>query len=139
MDLLNAVLTGEMSGLSTDNTNAQSVMDAVTAGLIENLVATRESMEATLTAYQSAQEEGDTEARHVDQAALVSTKNALWRDLSWIVRQTLSTQGGHQHGLSAGPVYGYLSQFAQTGDYKEPYGFGAEGADDGYDPFGYGD
>jgi len=114
-------------------------MDTVTAGLIDNLVSTRENMEAVLTEMQAAQEEGDTEARYVDQAALVSTKNGLWRDLSWIVRQTIATAGGHEHGLSAGPVYGYLNQFAQTGDYKEPYGFGAEGADDGYDPYGYGD
>jgi len=72
--------------------------------------------------------------------------------MSWLVRQSLSRVGGggHEHGLSAGPVYGYIPQFAQTSteqassvpfdpDYVEPVGFGAEGPDDGYDPYGIGD
>ena len=52
----------------------------------------------------------------------------------------------HEHGYSAGPVYGFLSNFAQVSDdrpvdpdFKEAKGFGAEGVDDGYDPYGYGD
>jgi len=76
--------------------------------------------------------------------------------MSWIVRKTLAggngRGGNHEHGLSAGPVYSYNAGFlAQTGsdgrgasvpfdpDYSEPVGFGAEGPEDGYDPYGYGD
>jgi hypothetical protein len=70
--------------------------------------------------------------------------------MSWIVRQShsgISGGNGNKAGLSGGPVYGFLNQFAQVSDtqlpkdlaYTEPYGYGAEGPDDGYDPFGYGD
>ena len=94
------------------------------------------------------------ESRDMDQIALVTTKNNCWKELSWIIRQTLAGANGHKHGYSAGPVYGYLSNFAQVtfggdapsseplnfdNDYVEPVGFGAEGPDDGYIPFGYGD
>jgi len=67
--------------------------------------------------------------------------------MSWIIRQTHI--GDHDHGYSAGPVYGYIAQYAQVNepssvpfdeDYVEPVGYGAEGpSDDNYDPFGYGE
>jgi hypothetical protein len=149
-NILDATLANQKAELAADNVNAQNLLDATTATLIENLVAARERFEAGLTDWQNAQEERDHEARWVDQAALVSTKNQCWRDLSWIIRQTfVSTPGGPEIGYSAGPVFGFLNQFAQTKqtdvtiaqnpDYPEPYGFGNEGVHDGYDPYGYGD
>ena len=60
--------------------------------------------------------------------------------------------GAHEHGYSGGAVGGYISYLAQVSsnrgggqyvvydnDYYEPVGFGAEGPDDGYSPFGVGD
>jgi hypothetical protein len=147
--MLDSTLAGQKAELAADNVNAQNMLDAITASLIENLVAARERFEAGLTDWQNAQEERDYEARWVDQAALVSTKNQCWRDLSWIIRQTfVTTPGGQESGYSAGPVFGFLNQFAQTKqtvtftqnpDRFEPVGFGNEGVHDNYDPYGYGD
>ena len=141
--------------MNQDNHAKQDSLNATEARLQREIQAERERLEASLNEWQNAQEAADEAQRDVDQIALVSTKNQCWKDLSWIVRQTLSGfnngygGNGHEHGLSAGPVYGYLSNFAQksgTGgsvpfdsDYSEQYGFGAEGAEDGYDPYGYGD
>ena len=71
--------------------------------------------------------------------------------MSWIVRISLAG-GRHEHGYSGGAVSGYLSHRAQVSsnrgggqyvvtdnDYYEPVGFGLEGPDDGYSPFGVGD
>ena len=82
---------------------------------------------------QTAQEEMDQESRNTDQVSLVTTKNELWKKLSWVVRETLAN-GGHEHGLSAGPVFGLL-YMAQTTD-NEPVDLGTF---DGYDPYGYGE
>ena len=96
------------------------------------------------------------ESRDMDQIALVTTKNNCWKELSWIIRKTHAGYpygqggaGGHEHGLSAGPVYGYINKYAQANgkgrsvpfdpDHQETHGYGAEGKDDGYDPYGYGD
>lgn len=112
VDALNAALAGEKASIAADQTNADNTLDAVTAGLIATLIDTREAMEAVLGEKQTAQEEADYEARHADQAALVTTKNNCWKDLSWIVRATLAGVGGsagHEHGLSAGPVFGNIA------------------------------
>jgi hypothetical protein len=155
---LNALLANEKAALHEDNWTLQDDLNATGARLLAEIQAERERLELSLTNWQNAQENTDEESRDVDQIALVTTKNNLWKDLSWIVRKTLAGAGqggrggGHEHGLSAGPVYSYNPGFlAQTGsdglgasvsfdsDYSEQVGFGAEGPEDGYDPFGYGD
>ena len=61
-----------------------------------------------LSEHQSAQEVADEAQRDIDQVALVTLKNNLWKEMSWLVRQSHSGFGGHEHGLSAGPVYGFV-------------------------------
>lgn len=150
VESLMATLASEKASLSSDNKNAQDSLDAKTAELIAGLVNTRENTEMVLQDWQSARESADMESRDMDQIALVTTKNNCWKELSWIIRKTHSGypygQGGnsHEHGLSAGPVYGYINKYAQRSvpfdpDYTEPHGYGTEGKDDGYDPYGYGD
>jgi hypothetical protein len=153
---LNALLQSEKASLHADNQNKQDSLNRTGARLLAEITAERERLQVSLDMWQNAQEAADEEQRDLDQIALVSTKNDLWKDLSWIVRKTHAGYGygqggfgGHEHGLSAGPVYGYINAFAQSsgtggpvpqdGDYREPYGWGAEGAEDGYNPFGYGD
>ena len=80
---------------------------------------------------------------------MTSEQNRIWKNLSWIIRETLANSK-HNHGYRAGPVFGYKSEFAQVvGDSAdnpfnflekpEKHGWGAEGPEDGYDPYGYGD
>ena len=150
------LLANEKNALHQDNLTKQSNLNATGDRLLAEIQAERMRLETSLNDWQNAQEASDEASRDVDQIALVSTKNQCWKDLSWIVRQTLSGfngtgygGNGHEHGLSAGPVYGYLSNFAQKSgnggsvsydsDYNEIHGFGAEGPEDGYDPYGYGD
>ena len=153
---LDALLANEKAALAEDNAGLQANLNATGARLLAEIQAERERLELSLSNWQNAQENTDEESRDVDQIALVTTKNNLWKDMSWIVRKTLAGGQGraanHEHGLSAGPVYSYNAAFlaqVQGGgrghsvgfdpDYKEPYGFGAEGVEDGYDPYGYGD
>ena len=76
---------------------------------------------------------------------MTTVKNGLWKDLSWIIRGTLSD--GHRHGYRSGPAFGYIQEFAQVSspnplDYLEKpplQGWGAEGPEDGYDPYAFGD
>ena len=44
--------------------------------------------------------------READQIDFTSTKNQLWKDLSWLIRETLA-EGRHVHGYRAGPVFGF--------------------------------
>jgi hypothetical protein len=96
----------------------QDNLNATGARLLSEIQAERMRLETSLNDWQNAQEMADEHQRDVDQIALVTTKNNCWKDLSWIVRQTLSGfnngygGNGHEHGLSAGPVYGYLNNFA---------------------------
>ena len=87
--------------------------------------------------------------READQIAMTTTKNEIWKALSWIVRETLANNQ-HNHGYRAGPVFGLRSALAQVNDDRSPnpftllekpplQGWGAEGPEDGYDPYGYGD
>jgi hypothetical protein len=155
--ILNAKLANEKDALAWDNLAAQEKLNATGARLLDEITLERERIELSLSQWQSAQEAADEAQRDLDQIALVTTKNDLWKDLSWLVRKTLAGAGygyggrggGHEHGLSAGPVYGYINAFAQSSgtggsvpfdaDYNETYGWGAEGPEDGYDPYGYGD
>lgn len=60
--------------------------------------------------------------------------------MSWIIRRT-HIGGGHEHGLSAGPLYGYVIRYAQVSDHShhEPHGYEEEHQGDGYDAYGYGE
>ena len=157
VDILMATLASEKAALSADNTNAQTKLDATTASLIDDLVNSRQQIEAGLGDWQDVQEEGDEAARDIDQIALITTKNTVWKELSWIIRQTHAgynygkgvVSGGHEHGYSAGPVYAYIGSKAQIADesikgkpfekdYVDPF-YDSLGLDDGYDPYGYGD
>ena len=77
----------EQEALSTDNRNMLEALEAHTTSAIENIIAARESLEATLDESQTAQEERDEAARDVLQVALVATKNQLWKEISWITRK----------------------------------------------------
>lgn len=145
---LHAALGNEKAWLSSANGTAQNKLNGITSDLVAGLIHTRESIEMALTDFQNAQEAGDEAQRDIDQIALVTVKNNLWKDLSWIVRKTFAGYGygqqgsGHEHGYSAGPVYGYLSNgYAQVTPVSHPEpGYETNyGVDDGYDPFGYGD
>ena len=147
-----AVLADQMVALMTDNTNAQNLLNAQTADLIADLTARREALEFDLSEdYQRITSTAEAE-READQIAMTTTKNEIWKALSWIIRQTLANSR-HNHGYRAGPVFGFRSELAQVsadGDSRSPnpftllekpelQGWGAEGPEDGYDPYGYGD
>ena len=114
VDAAEATLASEQSGLATDSMNAQDKLNNKTQDLIENLIAAREAIEMNLAEQQAGLMDTITSTRDMDQITLITIKNNLWKELSWIVRQTLSGASGHKHGLSAGPVYGYLQNFAQV-------------------------
>ena len=135
-----------MVALLADNTAAQNLMNAQTAALIADLVATREHLEFDLSEdYHRITSRAEAE-READQIAMTTVKNKLWKDLSWIIRSTLAN-GRHNHGYRSGPVFGYIEGLAQVADdnivqhlEKAPkQGWGAEGPEDGYDPYGFGD
>ena len=168
---LEGTLVAEQLALAAENLGWQDSLDALTGELIQNLIATREEIELRLSEHQNAQEAADEAQRDVDQVALVTLKNTLWKEMSWLVRQSHSGfaygQGGHKHGTSAGPIYGFVatSHYAQVaGSGEEDHGHeeGYDGhhdtqnvniqyapdaahpkplpaVDDGYDPYGYGD
>ena len=115
-----ATLASEKAALSSDNLNAQTKLDATTASLIDDLVNSRQQIEAGLGDWQDVQEEGDEADRDIDQIALITTKNTAWKELSWIIRQAHAgynvgkgiATGGHEHGYSAGPVFAYVGVHA---------------------------
>ena len=85
---LDSILGAEQYALHTFNVNIQAALDAATDDLITGLIGTREGMELTLSNNQDSQEANDEAQREIDQIALVTTKNNLWKDMSWIIRQT---------------------------------------------------
>ena len=96
----------QMMMLMTDNINLQNSLNAATRTLISELVAKRESLEDDLTAdYDRITSTAEAE-READQIDFTSTKNQLWKDLSWLIRETLA-EGRHNHGYRAGPVFGF--------------------------------
>ena len=137
--------------MAASNVNRQESLTNFTDQLVAATIAVREQLEMAIDDWQNAQEAQDEAARDMDQIALVTTKNELWKDMSWIIRQTYAQTGQEKHGYSAGPVYGLVNSYAQTSsngkggpveadpDNREQYGFGAEGTDDNYNPYGYGD
>ena len=95
-----------MMMLMTDNMNLQLAMNSATRALISELTAKRESLEADLRAdYDRITSTAEAE-READQIDFTSTKNQLWKDLSWLIRETLA-EGRHVHGYRAGPVFGF--------------------------------
>ena len=62
------------------------------------------------------------------------------------MRETLAGSS-HRHGYRAGPVFGFIEGLAQVSDdnpvnfleIRPGQGWGVEGPEDGYDPYGYGD
>jgi hypothetical protein len=140
------VLADQMIALMADNTAAQTLMNAQTSALIADLVATREALELDLSGdYARITSKAEAE-READQIAMTTEKNKLWKDLSWIIRSTLAG-GKHNHGYRSGPAFGFIESFAQVSEgnpvdflEKRPLqGWGAEGPEDGYDPYGFGD
>ena len=140
------ILADQMVALMADNTTAQNLMNAQTASLIADLVARREYLEFDLSEdYQRITSRAEAE-READQIAMTTTKNDLWKALSWIIRSTLAN-GRHHHGYRSGAVITFNPAFAQVSDdnpvnylEKRPtQGWGAEGFEDGYDPYGFGD
>ena len=137
---------GEQVALAVDNQNAQNLLNAQTADLIETLVAVRESLELRSSVETEAIMDEVERVRELDMIEMTSEQNRIWKNLSWIVRETLANSK-HNHGYRAGPVFGYKSEFAQVSDDNpfqflekpEKHGWGAEGPEDGYDPYGYGD
>ena len=136
----------EQTGLHADNVAAQTLLNSQTAGLVADLVAVREALELRLTGVQEAIEVRVEAEREQDMIEMTTLQNGLWKDLSWIIRSTLAG-GKHHHGYRSGPAFGYLANFAQVSDdnpvnflEKRPLqGWGAEGPEDGYDPYGFGD
>ena len=114
VDAAETTLASEQAALSIDSMNAQDKLNNKTQDLIENLNAAREAIEMNLAEQQAGLMDTVTSTRDMDQITLITIKNNMWKELSWIVRQTLSGANGHKHGLSAGPVYGYLSNLAQV-------------------------
>ena len=146
VDSAQLTLAQEQAALRADNVAAQTLLNSQTAGLIADLTAVREALEVRLQTRQDEIQADVEERRDLDMIEMTTTQNQLWKNLSWIVRETLAGSN-HNHGYRAGPVFGHLSQFAQVSDdnpvnflEKRPrQGWGAEGPEDGYDPFGYGD
>ena len=144
--LARVIMTGEQAALAVDNQNAQNLLNAQTADLIETLVAVRESLELRSSVETEAIMDEVERVRELDMIEMTSEQNRIWKNLSWIVRETLANSK-HNHGYRAGPVFGYKSEFAQVSDDNpfqflekpEKHGWGAEGPEDGYDPYGYGD
>ena len=136
----------EQTGLHADNVAAQTLLNSQTAGLVADLVAVREALEFRLTGVQEAIEVRVEAEREQDMIEMTTLQNGLWKDLSWIIRSSLAG-GKHHHGYRSGPAFGYLANFAQVSDdnpvnflEKRPLqGWGAEGPEDGYDPYGFGD
>ena len=139
-------LVAEQTGLHADNVTAQTLLNSQTAGLVADLVAVREALELRLQGVQDAIEVRVEAEREQDMIEMTTIQNGLWKDLSWIIRATLAG-GSHNHGYRSGPVFGYVSKLAQVSDdnpvnflEKRPsQGWGAEGPEDGYDPYGFGD
>ena len=146
VDSAQLTLAQEQAALRADNVAAQTLLNSQTSGLIAVLTSVREALEVRLQTRQDEIQADVEERRDLDMIEMTTTQNQLWKNLSWIVRETLAGSD-HNHGYRAGPVFGHLSQFAQVRDdnpvnflEKRPeQGWGAEGPEDGYDPYGYGD
>ena len=146
VDSAQLTLAQEQAGLRADNVAAQTLLNSQTSGLIAVLTSVREALEVRLQTRQDEIQTDVEERRDLDMIEMTTTQNELWKSLSWIVRETLAGSD-HNHGYRAGPVFGHLAQFAQVSDdnpvnflEKRPgQGWGAEGPEDGYDPYGYGD
>ena len=107
-------------------------MDALATSVQDMLINMREGFENSLLESVMRLEEQATAGREQDQIALVTTKNNLWKELSWIVRDSL--QSGRRSGYSSGPFIGLLN-LAQR---EDPH-FISHGFEDGYNPYGFGD
>ena len=90
MGAAESTLASEQAALHADNQGLQAALAAHTTAAIEHIVAAREELEVTLNEAQTAQEERDEAARDLLQVGLVTTKNSLWKDISWLTRRQYS-------------------------------------------------
>jgi len=97
MGAAEATLASEQAALAADNTNLQEALTAHTTNAIEIITAARESLQASLDEAQDGQEERDEEASDIMKVALVTTKNSLWKDISWLTRKQYAA-GGYGQG-----------------------------------------
>lgn len=126
MIAVESTFTREQEALSTDNRNMLEALEAHTTSAIENIIAARESLEATLDESQTAQEERDEAARDVLQVALVATKNQLWKEISWITRkQYINASYDYNHYRNHRDYHGAYEYDAYS--YEAWYGYGAYG------------
>jgi ribosomal protein L7/L12 len=104
MGAAEATLASEQAALAADNKNLQDSLTAHTKNAIEIIIAAREALQTALDEAQTAQEEQDEEACEVLKVALVTTKNSLWKDVSWLTRKQYAAAGyGHgRHGKGYG-------------------------------------
>ena len=86
--------------------NIQNLIQAHTTEAIEHIAGDREAIELVLDEAQDAQEERDSAARELLQTELVTLKNKLWKDLSWIVKNHQKKVFGYGRYGSYGRSYG---------------------------------
>lgn len=105
MGAAEGTLASQKAWLAAENSNLQDSLWAHTQAAIDAITAARENLQATLDDAQDAQEHRDEEACEVLKVALVTTKNTLWKNLSWLTRRQFSHAGyGLRHN---GYGYGY--------------------------------
>jgi hypothetical protein len=119
---MNGVVSNQSNMLDVSGSNLAASLDNLTANLIGNITNVRENMEAELAAEQDAQEMNDEAQRELDQVGLVSTKNELWKDLSWIMRTAYGSHALDEpvrpHGYAQVKPNGYDSKQALWDDIK---------------------
>ena len=67
--------------MAASNVNRQESLTNFTDQLVDATIAVREQLEMAIDDWQNAQEAQDEAARDMDQIALVTTKNELWKDM----------------------------------------------------------
>jgi hypothetical protein len=92
VNALNNVVLNNSNSLHGTQQNITGLLDNTLSSLIRNIINSRENLEVNITEMQDDQEAADEAQRDLDEVALVSTKNQLWKDLSWTMRKAY---GGH--------------------------------------------
>jgi hypothetical protein len=92
VNALNNVVLNNSDSLHATQMNITGVLDNTLSNLISNIINERQNLEVSITNMQDTQEAADEAQRDLDEIALVSTKNQLWKDLSWTMRKAY---GGH--------------------------------------------
>ena len=104
---INTVTTTTVTTVEGESFTSSQTMDALTTSVQDMLINMREGFENSLLESVMRLEEQATAGREQDQIALVTTKNNLWKELSWVVRESL--QSGRRSGYSSGPFTGLLN------------------------------